>query len=277
MVKKIFHIFDIFIDFVLDAVWLKSFVKFLKKYRVLFLTFLSLIFLGLGTYISSWNQEDFLWYKSNLIAFSEEHKLFSYFLFTFSYFIIAFFGLPGTAFFGSVGAFLFGFLKGFLFSLLAVMLGSGFAFLTTRFLLRDFFIKSLKKSKRKLKLNKIYDGLKKNEVYYLFMFRLFPFAPLAVTNIVMGLSSMSFNVFFIVCFLAILPYLLIYADIGTRLSQMENWTDLYDSGLLISLTLLAVMPLGTKYLFRYLKKFKKNKFQSEEETQETKLEEGSYV
>jgi len=264
MSKKIFHIFHIFLDFLLHAIWLKSFVKFLKKYRAFFLSLLALFLLALGIYLSTWDQEDFLLYKKNLLFLSEEYKLLSYFLFSFFYFLFAFLGLPGTASLATVGAFIFDFLKGFLFSLFAVMLGSCFAFIVIRFLLRDFFIQSVKKSKKIYKLNKIYARLKENEIYYFLMFRLFPFAPLAITNIVMGLSPMNFKVFFLVCFLAILPYLLIYAGIGSRLSQLEDWADLYDPGLLISFTLLAVLPLATKYLFRYLKKFKKNKFKIEE-------------
>ena len=263
MSKKILHIFDIFLDFLLHAIWLKSFVKFLKKYRIFFLSLFGLALLSLGFYFSTWDQKDFLLFKRNLLSLLETHKFASYFFFCLFYFIFALFGLPGTAFLGAVGGFIFGFVKGFFFSLFAVLLGSCMAFLVVRFLLRDFFLKSLKKSKKALRLNKIYSRLKENEIYYLFMFRLFPFAPLAITNIVMGLSQMSFKAFFMVCFLTILPYLLIYVDIGSRLFQLESWVDLYDPGLLISFTLLAVLPLFTKYLFRYLKKMKKKKFELE--------------
>ena len=264
MSKKIFHIFDSFLDFFLHAIWLKSFVKFLRKYKSFFLSLLGLFFLTLVLYFSTWSQEDFLNYKKNLLTLSETHKLLSYFIFFTVYFIFALLGLPGTVFLGAVGGFIFGFPGAFVFSLLAVVLGSCCAFLVIRFLLRDFFIKSLKKSKKAVRLNKVYSRLKENEVYYLIMFRLFPFAPLAITNIVMGLGKMRFKVFSFVCFLTIIPYLLIYVTFGSKLSQLESWDGLYDPILIISFSLVAVLPLLTKYLFYFLKKIKKKEFELEE-------------
>ena len=254
MSKKIFHIFDAFIDFLLKVIWLKPFFKFLKRYKKIFLALLGLIFLALILFFSTWDQNDFLFYKKKMISLSETHKSWSYFVYFMFYFAFALLGLPGTAFLGVVGGFIFGFLKAFIVSLFAVMLGSSASFLIVRLLLRDFFISSLKKSKKALKLNKIYSRLKENEVYYLFMFRLLPITPLAITNIVMGLGEMKFKVFFIICFLTIAPYLIIYIGIGSKLSQLEAWEDLYDPILLVSLTLLAVLPLLTKYIFRFLKK-----------------------
>jgi len=67
-----------------------------------------------------------------------------------------------------------------------------------------------------------------------------------------------------VCFLTIIPYLLIYVGIGSQLSQMKSWNDLYEPDLLLSFSLLAILPLFIKYLFRYLKKIRKKKFDFED-------------
>ena len=125
--------------------------------------------------------------------------------------------MPGATVLNVIGGFLFGFLKGTLLSVFAVSIGSGFAFLLSRYFFRDFF---LKKSGAKMK--KIYGHLRGNEVYYLFAFRLFPFIPLLFTNMIMGLSSIRFSVFFIVSFITLLPHLAIYANIGSQLSQLED-------------------------------------------------------
>ena len=254
MTKKIFHIFDIFLDFLIKVLLLKAFFKFLRNYRVFILSVLALILLALVAWFGTWSSSDFLNYKQKLIHLSEAHSALSLFSFFGVYFIVSLLGLPGTIFLGVIAGFVFGFLKAFFVSLAAIMFGSCSAFLIVRFFLRDFFIKSIKKRKKIIRLNKIYNRLKKNEIYYLITFRLFPFTPLAVTNIVMGLGGMKFNVFSFICFVTILPYLLIYVHIGSQLSQLKSWDDLYEPNLLISFIFLTFFPLLVKLIFKLLKK-----------------------
>ncbi|MBC6415288.1 MAG: TVP38/TMEM64 family protein [Bdellovibrionales bacterium] len=271
MSKKILQIFNIFLDFLFKFLLLKFFVKFLKKYK-LFIFFTLFLFLGAFTlWFASWDSSDFLNFKQSLIDFSKNHSFLSLLSFFIFYFIVSLLGLPGTAFLGSIGGFVFGFFKGFFVSLTAVVLGSCFAFLVVRFFFRDFFIKSLKKRKKIMYLNKFYDRLKENEAYYLATFRMFPFSPLAVTNIVMGLGKMRLRIFLFVCFITILPYLLIYVHIGSKLSQLKSWNDLYDFNLLLSFTLLAFFPLSVKLI---VKRFKREKFDfsSKEDLADSDLE-----
>ena len=254
MTRKIFHIFYIFLDFLFKALWLKAFFDFLKKNRFFILSALALILFALIAWLATWSSSDFLTYKQKLINLSETHSVLSLVSFFGVYFIVSLLGLSGTIFLGSLAGFVFGFVKAFFISLAAVMFGSCSAFLIVRFFLRDVFMKSIKKRKKVIRLNKIYNRLKKNEIYYLITFRLFPFTPLAVTNIVMGLGKMKFSVFSFICFATILPYLLIYVHIGSQLSQLKGWDDLYEPNLLISFTLLAFFPLLVKLIFKLLKK-----------------------
>ena len=78
-----------------------------------------------------------------------------------------------------------------------------------------------------LKLKKLFDRLKKNEAYYLFAFRLFPFTPYALTNVVMGLGTMKMRVFFIIALITLLPYMLIYNYIGAELSKINRLEDFF--------------------------------------------------
>ena len=265
MAKRIFHIFHIFMDFLLKKIWLKSFVKFLQKYRKIFLSLLVVVLGILVFYLSTWDHNDFLFYKNKLLSLSETHRFLSYCLYSLICFIFAFLGLPGAVFLGAIGGFIFGFLQAFVLSLVSSMLGFFFTFFMLRFFLRDFFIRSLKKSKKAKKLNKIYSRLKQDEIFYLSMFRLFPVTPLAITNIVMALGEMKFKVFNLICFLTIVPYLTIYVSIGSKLSQLEGWDDLYDPGLLVSFSCLALLPLAVKYLYHYLKQMRKKRYKQMED------------
>lgn len=244
----------IFLDILLRVLYIKPIFRLLKKHKLILIVLLTSLFFILIEWLKTFQIQEILEHKQNLLQLAHDYPLSLSLIFFFSYLLISTLSLPATAVFNVIGGFLFGFAKGVLLSIFALSIGSGFAFLLTRYFLRDFFIR-----KGGARMKKAYRHLTNNQIYYLFAFRLFPFTPLFFTNMIMGLSSIRFSVFYIVSFIALLPQLAIYANIGSQLSQLENLHGLMDPNMLLAFALIGLFPLSIKYLFRLIKRFKKSK------------------
>ena len=251
MIKKIL---SVFFDILLKILPIRPVFRLLRKYKILLLLILAACLIALILWLRTFSMLDLLLYKKQLFELIEDKPFLTAVSFFLVYVIVSTISLPGTTVLSFSGGFLFGFIKGFLISLFAVSIGSSFAFLITRYFLRDFFIK-----KAGSKLEKIYKHLKTDEIYYLFAFRLFPFTPLFFTNMLMGLTSMSLRVFFVTSFIAFLPILFIYVNIGSQLSELESWSGLTDFDLIVSFTFVGIFPLAVRYIFKLLKKLKKSR------------------
>ena len=244
--------FILFLDILLRVLGIKPFFRLIKKYKALII-----VFLGVFIFFLWWlwlRDFDVMERKKFILLLAQERPLSSSFFFFVLYFLASVLSLPGTTFLNIIGGFLFGFAKGTALSVFAVSIGSSIAFLITRFFLRDFFAQ-----KGGVKIKKIYQYLQKDTAYYLFALRLFPFTPLLFTNIIMGLSSIKLSVFYMISFVSLLPSMAIYANVGTQLSQLEDIRGLAAPNLLFSFALIGFFPLFVKYLFKFLKRFKKTK------------------
>ena len=247
-------LFAVFLDILFRVLNIKPIIRLLKKYKSIVIVFLVALFFFFIEWIKTFNIVEIIEYKKSLLYLVQDHPLILSLYFFLIYLLVSILSFPGTTVFSIIGGFLFGFVKGTVLSVFAVSIGSGVAFLLTRFFLHDFFIK---KSGGKMK--KIYKQLDKDEVYYLFAFRMFPFIPLFFTNMVMGLSSIRFSVFYIVSFLSLLPVLVIYVNMGSQLSQLEDLQGLVAPNFLFAFALVGLFPLFVKYLFRFFKRFKKSR------------------
>ena len=247
-------LYTVLFDLLLWIFRIKPLLAILKKYKVFLIVFFGACVLLFLEWFKTFDLNELIEYKKNLLALSEDRPFFLSLSFFLIYFFIAVLSIPGTTVLNVLGGFLFGFAKGTVISIFAVSFGACGTFLLTRYFLRDFFIK-----KEGKKLNKIYSILEKDSLYYLFALRMFPFTPFFFTNIAMGLSSMKLSVFYVISLIALLPGLAIYANIGSQFSQLENLRDFTAPNLLLSFSLIGIFPLFVKYLFRFLKKFKKSK------------------
>ena len=218
---------------------------------IVFLTALLFFFLE---WLKTFNLQEIIEYKKSLLYLVQDRPLTLSLSFFLVYLLVSILSLPGTVFFNIIGGFLFGFVKGVALAVFALSIGSSITFLISRFFLRDFFIR-----KGGDKLNKICEKLKKDEAYYLFALRWFPFVPLFFTNVIMGLGSIKLSVFYVISFLSFLPIVAIYINMGSQLSQLEDLQGLVAPNLLFAFALIGLFPLFVKYLFRFLKRFKRSK------------------
>lgn len=162
-------------------------------------------------------------------------------LFFLAYVVIAAFSLPGAAIMTLLAGALFGLWWGLLLASFASSIGAFFAFLTSRYLLRDSF-----QAKFASKLNSINEGIEKDGGFYLFTLRLLPLFPFFIVNILMGLTTIKARTYYWVSQLGMLAGTFVYVNAGVQLAQIESLKDIISPTLLGSFALLAIFPLLAK-------------------------------
>lgn len=122
--------------------------------------------------------------------------------------------------------------------LLAATVGATLAFLSSRFLLRDWV-----QAKLGSRLEAFNRGIETDGAFYLFSLRLVPLFPFWLINLAMGLTPIRTWTFFWVSLIGMLPGTLLYINVGKRLSELEDASGLISPTFIISLALLGLAPL----------------------------------
>lgn len=117
-----------------------------------------------------------------------------------AYVMITAFSIPGAAVVTLLGAALFGFWNSLLLVSFASAIGATLAFLSSRYLLRDWI-----QTKFGDKLATINKGVEKDGAFYLFSLRLIPVFPFFLINLLMGLTPMSVSRYYITSQIGMLP------------------------------------------------------------------------
>ncbi|HYC47476.1 MAG TPA: FAD-dependent oxidoreductase [Burkholderiales bacterium] len=144
--------------------------------------------------------------------------------------------VPGAGVLTLVAGALFGVLWGTVIVSFAASIGATLAFLTSRFLLREWVQARLGE-----RFRAINDGIRKDGLFYLLALRLAPVIPFFAINLAMGLTAMPARTFYWVSQVGMLPGTLLYVYAGTQLGRFEiTWQ------LVLALTLLAIFPLVAK-------------------------------
>ncbi len=164
-----------------------------------------------------------------------------------AYILITALSLPGAVVMTLAGGALFGLAYGTVLVSFASTIGATLAFLTSRFLLRDFV-----QTKFSHYLEAVNKGVQKSGGFYLFTLRLIPAVPFFVINLVMGLLPFSTKKFYSISQVAMLPGTLVYVNAGTRLGELESLKGILSFELLASLALLGLFPWLAKKGVSYL-------------------------
>ncbi|PMJ93457.1 TVP38/TMEM64 family protein [Vibrio sp. 10N.261.55.A7] len=165
------------------------------------------------------------------------------------YIIITAFSIPGAAVVTLLGAALFGFWTSLLLVSFASSLGATLAFLSSRFLLKDWV-----QAKFGEKLSTINDGVEKDGAFYLFSLRLIPVVPFFLINLLMGLTPISASRFYLVSQLGMLPGTAVYLNAGTQLANIDSLSGIVSLPVILSFVLLGVFPIIAKKLMGVVKK-----------------------
>jgi len=152
------------------------------------------------------------------------------------YVAVAGLSLPGAAVLTLLGGAIFGLLWGTVIVSFASSIGATLAFLSSRFLLRDWV-----QARFGDKLRPINDGVAKEGAYYLFALRLVPAFPFFVINLLMGLTPIRLWTFYWVSQVGMLIGTVAYVWAGAELREFR-----FSAGLVIAFTLVAVLPFALR-------------------------------
>jgi uncharacterized membrane protein YdjX (TVP38/TMEM64 family) len=185
---------------------------------------------------------DYLKSKQNDLMTMIDHNYYhSIFIFMTIYIGATALSLPGAAILTLAAGALFGLLEGTILVSFASTIGATLAFLTSRFLLRDWV-----QAKFRDKLKTINQGIKEEGSFYLFTLRLVPVVPFFIINLVMGLTKIRTLTFFFVSQIGMLAGTLVYVNAGTQLSQIDSLSGILSPKLLLSFVVLGIFPLAAK-------------------------------
>ncbi|MCW8346509.1 TVP38/TMEM64 family protein [Vibrio sp. ZSDZ65] len=167
----------------------------------------------------------------------------------FLYIAITAFSVPGAAVVTLLGAALFGFWSSLLLVSFASTIGATLAFLSSRFLLRDWVQRQFG-----AKLTTINDGVEKDGAFYLFSLRLIPVFPFFLINLLMGLTPIRVSKYYLVSQLGMLPGTAVYLNAGTQLANIDSLSGIVSPTVLASFALLGLFPLIAKWFMAKLNK-----------------------
>ncbi|WP_136484468.1 TVP38/TMEM64 family protein [Vibrio sp. H11] len=185
--------------------------------------------------------------QSLLNEYIQSHLISAAALYFFSYLVITALSIPGAAVVTLLGAALFGFWLSLLLVSFASTLGATLAFLSSRFLLREWVQKRFG-----AKLETINRGMDRDGAFYLFSLRLIPVFPFFLINLLMGLTSIKATRYYWVSQLGMLPGTAVYLNAGTQLAQIDSLAGVVSPSVLLAFALLGVFPLLMKWLLNKL-------------------------
>ncbi|EOD53766.1 mercuric reductase, membrane-associated protein [Aeromonas molluscorum 848] len=145
--------------------------------------------------------------------------------------------LPGASLLTLLGSAIFGIGWGLLLVSFASTLGASLAFLSARFLLRDWV-----SARFGHKLAAIDAGMTQDGPFYLLSLRLIPVFPFFLINLLMGLTALPLRTFYWVSQLGMLPGTFVYVLAGSQLAQLTSTGNILSPGLITALCLLGLLP-----------------------------------
>jgi pyruvate/2-oxoglutarate dehydrogenase complex dihydrolipoamide dehydrogenase (E3) component/uncharacterized membrane protein YdjX (TVP38/TMEM64 family) len=187
--------------------------------------------------------------RAELAGFVEQQPLLAIGGFFLVYVAVTALSLPGAAVMTLAAGAIFGLLLGTVIVSFASAIGATLAFLSSRYLLRDWV-----KARFAKRVKAIDQGIARDGAFYLLTLRLIPVFPFFLINLAMGLTAMRLGTYFLVSQIGMLPGTIVYVNAGTQLAAIESTGDILSPGLLGSLVLLGLFPLIVKFLLGWWKR-----------------------
>ena len=200
----------------------------------------------LGQYLSL---DAFKAQQAQIIAAKDANPLLYIGGFFLIYVIVTALSLPGAAIMSLVAGALFGVVIGTIIVSFASSIGATLAFLSARFLLRDWV-----QSKFGERLKAIDDGIARDGAMYLFTIRLIPLFPFFVVNLLMGLTRIKTRTYYWVSQIGMLPATVVFVNAGTQISKIDSTAGLLSPTLIGSFVLLGIFPWIARGLVAAVKK-----------------------
>lgn len=169
-------------------------------------------------------------------------------IFGFTYILVTALSIPGATILTLAAGAIFGLFYGTIIASVASTLGATLSFLGARYLFRESAERKFRE-----RMTSINQGLQKEGSFYLFTLRLIPVFPFFLVNLLMGLTNFSVWRFFFVSQIGMLAGTLVYVNAGTEISKIDSLKGILSPGLILSFSLLGLMPLISKWLVSYFR------------------------
>lgn len=156
--------------------------------------------------------------------------------------------VPGISMISLIGGSVFGFIPGVIYSSVATAVGNLGGFFIARYFLQDYVY-----SRYGEKLRLFRSEWQSEGTMALFSFRLFPFVPSFVANLVMGVSSLKWWSFFWVSWVGRIPMVLVYTWSGVQIAKIASLEDILSPGIVAAFILLALLPWILKLILKFFK------------------------
>lgn len=176
--------------------------------------------------------------RDRLLALVDEHRVAAVAGFVASYAMVTGLSLPGATILTLVGGFLFGSLFGTVFVNVGATAGATLAFLTARYLLREWV-----EQKFGQKLGPLQEGFAKNAFSYLVTLRLVPLFPFFLVNLVSGLTRVRLGTYVLATSVGIIPGSFVYAYAGRQLGSINSLSEIASPGVIVAFALLGLLAL----------------------------------
>jgi pyruvate/2-oxoglutarate dehydrogenase complex dihydrolipoamide dehydrogenase (E3) component/uncharacterized membrane protein YdjX (TVP38/TMEM64 family) len=201
--------------------------------------------LDLGRFLSL---EDFKSRQQALYAAREASPLQSAAVFFLFYVLVTGLSLPGATVLTVASGAIFGLAMGTLLSSFGSAVGACLAFLSSRYLLRDWV--QLHWGQRLAAINR---GVERDGAFYLLTLRLVPAFPFFLVNLVMGLTPIRLSTFYWVSQLGMLAGTVIYVNAGRELARIDSLGAILSPRMLLALALLGLLPLLARALLGWVR------------------------
>ena len=192
--------------------------------------------------------------QENLINFRllyKENELLFSLIFSLIYIFSSALSLPFATLLTLLSGYIFGLALGTFMVSLCSTIGASIAFLTSKFLFYNYIQKRYKKQLVTINNEFINEG-----IFYIFALRLVPVFPFFVVNIVTSLLPIKLSTFFWVSILGMFPATLVYVNAGNELSKINSFSDILSFQVLISFSLIGILPLTIKFLLKKIRRKK---------------------
>ena len=161
--------------------------------------------------------------------------------------------VPGITMISLLGGSIFGFIPGVVYTSLATAIGNLGGFFIARYFLHDYVYERYGD-----KLRIFHADFQAEGIMALFSFRLFPFIPSFVANLIMGVSSLKWWSFFWVSWLGRIPMVLVYTWSGVQIAKIRSLEDILSPSIVVAFSLLAALPWILKSAVKYFKHDRKD-------------------
>ncbi len=153
--------------------------------------------------------------------------------------------LPVATILGLLSGMIFDLMTAVILVSFASSIGATFAFLLSRYLLRDYVTERLSEQ-----YEKINSGFIKRSGYYLFALRMCLIFPYFMINLVSGLTTIRTPVFYIVSQIGMLPGTIIIILLGSNIAHSITSNIGIGIEMILLLSVLGILPLLSRYIFK---------------------------